>query len=208
MTLETILAYTAAITIFAASPGPGVFAVIGQSVLRGTSAALLMLTGIIIGDVIFLIGAAAGLGLLAAQMGALFIFIKYLGAGYLVWFGWQSWRKKTASSNTEEAKGIKKHSSVRSSLLAGTAISLSNPKVMVFYLAFLPPFLDLTTISVTDIAVLTSITTAVSYVVLGFYILGAAKLRQEISRPRPQKWFNRISGALMVSAGALVATRS
>lgn len=201
MSIETIIAYSIAITMFAASPGPGVFAVIAQSIARGTAPAFALLTGIIFGDIAYLVAAAAGLGLLAAKMGTMFVLIKYMGAAYLIWLGWQAWHHKADIANSP-AKATKR------SLVGGFAISISNPKVMVFYFAFLPPFLDLTTITITDIALLASITTLVSYVVLGVYILGAAKLRTVITKPRPQKWLARFSGTVMAGAGVLVATRN
>ena len=201
MSIETAIAYALAMGLFAASPGPGVFAVVSQAVARGAGPAFVMLTGIIIGDITFLIAAAAGLGILAEKLGTFFAIIKYVGAAYLIWLGWQAWRiQGTAdpASNTP----------TRFSLLGGFSISISNPKVMVFYLAFLPSFLDLTTITAADIGLLASITTVNTYLILGIYIVGASKLRQTISRPRPQKWFNRLSGAVMASAGVLVAARN
>jgi len=200
MSAEIIVAYTIALTFLAASPGPGVIAVIAQAITRGPISAFLMLTGLIIGDTMYLIAAAAGLGLLASKMGAFFIAVKYAGAAYLLWLAWKSWHnKKPTTSN--------KGQSHRHSLAGGIAISLSNPKVIVFYLAFLPTFLDLTAITAADIAILALITTFVSYIVLGIYIVGAAKLRQTISKPQPQKWFNRLSATMMASAGFVVAAR-
>lgn len=204
MSGETILAYALAMALFAAVPGPGVFAVVAQAMARGTFAAFALLTGIILGDIAFLLAAATGLGLLAAQLGELFLIVKLAGAAYLVWLGWQSWKAGTQPAATPETKD----SSRKWSLMGGFAISISNPKVMIFYLAFLPPFLDLTTATAADIALLASITTAVTYVVLGFYILSAAKLRSTIAQPRAQKWLNRFSGTVMAGAGILVAARN
>jgi len=201
MSIETTIAYALAITLFASIPGPGVFAVVAQAIARGAGPAFVLLTGIIVGDIAYLIAAAAGLGLLAAQMGAFFGVVKYMGGAYLIWLGWKNWHSRPL---TEGSKGP----SGKLSLLGGFAISLSNPKVMVFYLAFLPTFMDVTTITGTDIAVLAGITTAVSYGVLGVYIFGAGKLRSAVTKPGPQKWFGRFSGTVMAGAGVLVATRN
>jgi len=196
-----MLTYMITLCLFAASPGPGVFAVIGQSIARGPAQAFLMLTGIIIGDIFYLIATVAGLGLLAAKMGVIFALVKYLGAAYLIWLGWQNWRRKKILMDGS-AKAA------HQSLLGGFAISISNPKVMVFYLAFLPTLLDVSAISVSDVAVLASITTVVSYVILSVYIFGAARLKKTITKPRPQRWFNRLSGTMMAGAGFFVAIRS
>jgi len=201
MTIETIIAYTLAISLFASVPGPGVFAVVAQAIARGPLPAFIMLTGIIIGDIAYLVAAAAGLGLLAAQMGSLFVAVKYIGGAYLIWLGWKNWHSHSATTE-------KKPVSTKLSLLGGFAISLSNPKVMVFYFAFLPTFMDVTLITATDIALLASLTTIVSYVVLGGYIFGANKLRSAVTKPGPKKWFGRFSGTVMAGAGVLVATRN
>jgi len=201
MSVETAIAYAFAMGLFAALPGPGVFAVVSQAVARGTSPAFVMLTGIILGDIAFLIAAAAGLGILAAKLGTFFVIVKYVGAAYLIWLGWQAWY---AQGTTEPVRS----NPTRFSLLGGFSISISSPKVMVFYLAFLPSFLDLTTITAANIGLLALITTVNTYLILGTYIIGASKLRQTISRPRPQKWFNRLSAAVMAGAGVLVATRN
>ena len=201
MTIETIIAYALAITLFASIPGPGVFAVIAQAIARGAGPAFILLTGIIVGDIAYLIAAAAGLGLMAAQMGALFGIVKYIGGAYLIWLGWKNWHSRPLSENGKKPSG-------KLSLLGGFAISISNPKVMIFYLAFLPTFMDVTTITSTDIALLASITTIVSYGVLGAYIFGADKLRSAVTKPGPQKWFSRFSGTVMAGAGVLVATRN
>jgi len=201
MTLETIIAYTLAISLFASVPGPGVFAVVAQAIARGITPAFILLTGIIVGDIAYLIAAAAGLGLLAEQMGTLFGIVKYIGGAYLVWLGWKNWHSRPLSEDSKKPSG-------KLSLFGGFAISLSNPKVMVFYFAFLPTFMDVTSITATDIALLASITTGVSFAVLGTYIFGAGKLRRAVTKPGPQKWFSRFSGTVMAGAGVLVATRS
>lgn len=201
MTLETIIAYALAITLFASIPGPGVFAVVAQAIARGPLPAFILLTGIIVGDIAYLVAAAAGLGLLAAKMGSLFAVVKYIGGAYLIWLGWKNWHSHSASNTAKQV-------STKLSLLGGFAISISNPKVMIFYIAFLPTFMDVTIITGTDIALLASITTVVSYAVLGVYIVGAGKLRSAVTNPGPQKWFGRFSGAVMAGAGVLVATRN
>ncbi len=207
MSIETIITYCLAMMLFAAAPGPGVFAVISQSLTRGMAPAFAMLTGIIVGDIAYLLAAAAGLGLIAKQMGALFIIVKFIGGAYLIWLAWQSWHTKIVNPSSKSKPDTPKKPN-KFSLLGGFAISISNPKVIVFYLAFLPPFIDLSTATTGDLALLGVITAVVLYFVMGAYILGAAKLRRTISKPTPQKWFNRISATMMAGAGIIVATRN
>lgn len=202
MSLETIAAYALATVIFGLTPGPGVFAVIAQSITRGLGPAFLMLLGILAGDFIYLIAALTGLGVLAKSLGSLFVVIKLCGAAYLLYLAWKSWTTPINRPEKPEKKAK------AGSLLAGLTISVSNPKVIVFYLAFLPTFFDLQALTGTDLVAITAVTIGVLFLVMAGYVLGAVKLRQTISKPRPQKWFQRISGTLMAGAGVMLAARS
>lgn len=91
MSIETIIAYAFAMGLLAATPGPGVFATVAQAVTKGTAPAYAMLTGLIVSDIIYLVAAATGLGLLAQQFGEAFTLLRYAGAAYLIWLGWTSW---------------------------------------------------------------------------------------------------------------------
>ncbi len=201
MSFETSIAFIIAMAIFAGSPGPGTFAVFAHAMSRGKISAFALLTGITLGDIIYLVGAVYGLGVLATELGSVFTFIRYAGAAYLIWMGYQAWTSNDAADNvsTNNKKG--------KAIFAGFTISISNPKVMIFYLAFLPTFIDLKTVTHTDIAILAIITITVIYAVLGSYILAANKLRNKLNQPRAKRWFNRITGGLLFSAGLAVAAR-
>lgn len=202
MTVESLIAYALALGLFAASPGPGVFATIGHAITRGSGPAFALLSGLIVGDIVFLVGAALGLGVAAKQLGELFLLVRIAGAAYLIWLGWKSWTKTHAASMREPSQPNAK------SFLGGVAISLSNPKVMVFYLAFLPTFVDLTQLNSGGILVLALITAIVSYMVLGFYIVGARRLSRSLAKPTVRRAFDRAAGSMLIAAGVLVATRN
>lgn len=202
MTAETLIAYSIALSLFAATPGPGVFATIGQAMSRGTAPALALLSGLIAADIIYLVAAAFGLGIMAQHMGKLFMVIKFVGAAYLIWLGWISWTRQYSptANDTEYPRGR--------SFLAGFAVSLSNPKVMVFYLAFLPTFVDLSTVQPLDIAILASLTAILSYVILGFYIAGARSLATSLKKPSVRRYFDRVAGSFLIGSGLFVAARN
>ncbi len=201
MSFETSIAFVIAMAIFAGSPGPGTFAVFAQALSRGRASAFALLTGITFGDIIYLVGAVYGLGVLATELGTIFTYIRYAGAVYLIWMGYQAWTSDAATDEvpTDSKKG--------KAIFAGFTISISNPKVMIFYLAFLPTFIDLKTVTHTDIAILAIITVTVIYAVLGSYILAANELRDKLNQPKAKRWFNRITGGLLFSAGLAVAAR-
>ena len=199
MPIETIIAYIIASAIFAAVPGPGVLATIGQAVSRGATPAFSLLTGLIIGDFVYLIAAAFGLGFIAQQYSGIFTAIRFIGAAYLIWLGWKSWRQ---AAGVEHLPAKLKHSRT---LLGGLVISISNPKVIVFYLAFLPTFIDMETVGAAQVALLGFLNVIVSYLVIGPYIYAARSVAKSFKKSTIQKRFNRVAGGMLVTAGVAVA---
>ncbi len=202
MSIETIIAYALAMGVLAATPGPGVFATIAQAITKGAAPAFAMLTGLVVADIIYLVAAATGLGLLAQQFGEAFVVMRYVGAAYLIWLGWTSW---TGSKTMDEQPRATAKSR---SFIAGFLISLSNPKVIVFYLAFLPTFVDLQAIQASDVGILAAITAVLSYVILGGYIYGARRVGHSLKQPTMKKRFDRAAGTLLIGTGIFVAARN
>lgn len=199
MPLETLIAYIIASAIFAAVPGPGVLATVGQAVSRGTAPAFALLSGLIVGDFVYLVAAAFGLGFVAQQFNELFVVLRLIGAAYLIWLGWTSWRQAVGEGQQNSAINKSR------TFLGGLAISLSNPKVMVFYLAFLPTFIDMTTVGAQQVALLGSLNVIISYVVIGAYIFAARSVASAFHKPVIQRRFNRVAGSMLITAGVAVA---
>lgn len=202
MTLESMLAFAVAMAIFSATPGAGCFALIAHSISRGAPAAFLLLTGILLGDIVYIVAAALGLGVLAAQMGEVFYIVKLIGAAYLVYLGWKAWTDPIDIA-PEELKELD-----QKSLWAGFLVSIGNPKVMIFYLAFLPTFVDLTAITTTDVLIVCLITIVITYIIEGSYIMVARKMSSRLRSYKARKAFNRVSGGLLMGAGTAIGLRS
>jgi len=200
--IETLVAYIVASAIFAAVPGPGVLATIGQAVSRGAAPAFSLLTGLIVGDFTYLVAAAFGLGFVAQQYSEIFTVFRFIGAVYLVWLGWNSWRQSVGTAPQPAATKNGR------TLLGGLIICLSNPKVMVFYLAFLPTFIDMKTVGISQVALLGSLNVIISYLVIGSYILAARSVAKTFKKPIVQQRFNRVAGGMLVTAGVAVALQS
>lgn len=201
MPIETIIAYIVASAIFAAVPGPGVLATVGQAVSRGVRPAFALLSGLIIGDFAYLVAAAFGLGFIAQQFNEIFSAIRFVGAAYLIWLGWSSWRRPVETA--QEVTGVNNSRT----LLGGLIISLSNPKVMVFYLAFLPTFVDMKAIGLSQVLLLGSLNVIVSYVVIGTYIAAARSVAKSFEKPAIKRRFNRVAGGMLITAGVAVAVQ-
>lgn len=205
MTLAGFIAYTGALAVAAAIPGPGITAIVARALGAGFCSALAMTAGLIVGDLAYLTAVVLGLALIAQSFGIVFLAIKWVGVAYLVWLAWKFW---TAGMTPESIEARKGSSGALASFLAGVTVTLGNPKTMIFYLAITPTIMDLTSITSLDYALLAAITALVLAVVLVPYIALAARARFLLQTPRALKLLNRTAAACMAGAAAAIATRS
>jgi threonine/homoserine/homoserine lactone efflux protein len=205
MDLISIFSLAVAMLILAASPGPGVFATVARAISSGFRPALGVIAGIVTGDIIYLGFAIFGLAVVAQVMGEFFIFVKIAGGAYLVWLGLKIWGSK-ATETQISTKQREKHWS--GNFASGLLITLSNPKVILFYCGFLPTFLDLSKLSFFDIAIVCSVVTSVLFFVLAGYAFLASATRQLFSETKSIKRLNRAAGFVMVATGLAIATKS
>ncbi|WP_299396190.1 LysE family translocator [Pelagibius sp.] len=206
MSLETFLAFTAAMLVLALTPGPGFLAVVARVMSQGFGAGLAATAGLVLGDLLFLALAILGLSALAAVLGEFFLVVKWLGAAYLVWLGIALWRRDAAAER-RPPDSPRPQASHRGSLALGFLVTLGNPKVILFYGAFLPTFVDLAVLTPGDALLLGTVVAAVLFAVLGVYAFLAARAGRAITSSRAQRWLNRVTGGLMVGAGVAVAAR-
>ncbi len=204
MTLSGFLAYSGALAVAAAIPGPGVTALVARALGSGFRSSLFMSFGLIFGDLTYLTAVVLGLAFVAQTFGTVFLIIKWLGVAYLAWLGWQFW---TSGITAEKIEAKKSGGGPLSSFLAGYALTIGNPKTMIFYLALTPTLVDLRTITVTDYAVLACLTVVTLIVVLMPYLALASKARWFLSTPRALKALNRTAASFMMGAAAVIAAR-
>ena len=202
MSIETGLALAIATLIFACIPGPGVSALVAQSLTRGMRTGVCFAAGLACGDLLYLLVALLGLGWVAAQIGPWFVMLKWAGAAYLVYLGIKAWlaQPPTAQTNTSPT-----HSGNGKTFLAGLCVTLGNPKVIVFYCGFLPGFINMPELTGTDIALVVSIIIPTVFSVLATYAWLAAKGREAMRSTRAWKIANRTAGSIMIGAGMAVA---
>ena len=201
MTLAGFVAYSGALAIAAAIPGPGVTALVARALGSGFRSSLFMALGLVLGDLTYLTAVVLGLALLAQAFGVVFLVVKWLGVAYLAWTFWHT---GITAENIEARKG---RGGAWSSFLAGLLVTLGNPKTMIFYLAITPTIVDLRTITVADYGVLAVLTILVLLVVLVPYLVLAAKARSLLAAPRALKALNRTAAAFMFGAAATIAFR-
>ena len=205
MTVYSAIGFSVAMLVLAASPGPGVFATIARALASGLRSSLAVICGIVLGDVIFLLFAAFGLSMVARALGNMFFIVKICGGAYLIWLGVRIWLKKPEPVTGNQNRNI--HSQW-GNFATGLVITLSNPKVILFYCGFLPTFLDLSALTLIDLVVVVTIITIVLGCVLGTYAFLASRARRMFSNQRAVRRLNRAAGGVMMAAGIAIAIRS
>jgi len=204
MTLTGFLAYSAALAVAAAIPGPGVTALVARALGSGFRSSLFMSLGLILGDLAYLTAVVLGLAFVAQTFGTLFLIIKWAGVAYLAWLAWSFWASGISAEKVEARRG---RGGFVESFLSGFAVTIGNPKTMIFYIAITPTIVDLATITITDYAILAALTVAVLLIVLVPYLVLAAQARWFLQTPRALKLLNRTAAAFLASAAVAIAAR-
>lgn len=199
--------YTIFLLAFAASaaaPGPEIAALLSRSLAGGLFASLPLAIGIILGKLLMLSAAVVGLSALVATLGPMLLGLKFLGAAYLLWLGIKKWR----SAGRMLATGDKvKPASFLVETGLGLAMTLSNPLALVFYVALLPGVIDVAGIAPGSYAILCLIIVGVMAAIVVAYGAMAALARKQFASSKSKARIDRTSGAMMVGAALLIATR-
>ncbi len=132
--------------VLAIIPSVSVLAVSARAAAFGFSHGLFTAFGIVAGDAIFILIAVYGLSFVAEAMGEQFKLIQYIGGAYLIWLGISLWRADARTRNSDTVA----QSSWGSSFMTGLLITLGDQKAILFYLGFLPAFVDLRLITAID----------------------------------------------------------
>ena len=201
MTPEFLL--TSLIVVLA--PGTGVLITVVAGLSRGPAAALSAAIGCTIGILPHLIASIAGLAALLHTSALLFQFVKYAGVAYLLYLAWQSLRDKgSLSLQQDESVKNKSHLAL---IVSAAAVNTLNPKLSIFFLAFLPQFVPAETTSVTlAMSGLGAVFMLMTFVVFVFYGVFAARLRHHVlNRPKVMVWFSRGVAGAFAALGARLA---
>lgn len=204
MSLESGISFFLAIFIFSVTPGPGVFAILARAMVHGARSCTMLAFGMTISDVAYLILACLGLAAVAHHWSELFTAIRIAGAAYLLYLGWKMF---TTLPAIDEVDRRMVRSGALASFIQGFLISASNPKVILFYIAFLPTFMDLTTLTARDIAVAALLTVAALMLGLMLIAGSAAWASTRLRSPAAVRRLNRSAGGIMMAAGIFLATR-
>jgi threonine/homoserine/homoserine lactone efflux protein len=205
MTPESGLVFFLAIFVFSITPGPGVFALLARALSQGAWSCVSLALGMAISDIIYLVMACLGLAVVAEHWGGVFTAIRIIGAIYLIYLGWKIWQDRSHLVDSERKPTAR--CSEWLSFMQGFLISASNPKVILFYIAFLPTFMDLTLLSANDIIIASLLCLAGLMTGLMSVAYSAAWARSYFRSARAMTGLNRIAGSIMISAGVYLGTR-
>jgi len=203
MHLTSLLIFAAALFVAAGSPGPSIAALVARVIAKGFRDVFPFLLAMWIGEGIWLSLAVFGLAVVAQTFHFAFVVVKWAGVAYLAYLAWKMW---TAPVDAKEGEMPREDSAVKL-FFAGMAVTLGNPKIMMFYLALLPTIIDLGSVTVLGWA---ELTLTMALVLIGVdlaWAVAAAQARRLLKSSRAMRIANRISATTMAGAAAAIATR-
>ncbi|WP_108125025.1 LysE family translocator [Saccharospirillum mangrovi] len=203
MSLHSAFTFFLALFLFSITPGPGVFAILARALTRGAKACVLLALGMVVSDLVYLMLATYGLAAIAENWAGLFTLIRYLGAAYLIYLGVKMFRATVSETDplaVDQAAG-----GAWSGFLQGFLISASNPKVILFYIAFLPTFVDLSALSSADLVLVCVLTALALSLGLMLIAVSAARAARVLKTPKAIRRLNRSAGGIMMAAGTYLA---
>jgi homoserine/homoserine lactone efflux protein len=205
MSVEVLLAFVGACILLALTPGPNMALMIGNTLSSGLRAGLVTLAGTTTGLVVLVTSAAAGMTSIMVFMSTWFDVVRWAGAVYLVYLGArQLWRlrESRAALDLDVPRG-----SHGSRYFQGVAVSLSNPKVILFLGAFLPQFVDLRADPVGQLAVLAALFVVVLVAVDIAMTFAVARARTTFGAGHLRVLDGIAGGLLMLGGLALAVMR-
>ena len=175
-------------------PGPIVTLVIATGATRGIRAALITVIGTTLGNAALLAGIALGLNWILKTSAEVFEVLRWVGAGYLIWLGIQSWR--TAGHGPEAAPPRR-----RMHISRGFLVAVTNPKTIAFFTAFLPQFLDPALPVEWQLFVMCAVTVVLAGLTDAAWAVAAGLGRAWFMKPRRNALLGRLSGVVLIGGG-------
>ncbi|WP_395025575.1 LysE family translocator [Comamonas odontotermitis] len=214
-TLQSLVAFFGVAVLLALSPGPDNLFVLMQSVQRGWRVGIAVVVGLCLGVVVHTTAVALGLAAVFAASSIAFTVLKWCGAAYLAYLAWGAWRAPVSAEKSGNGTSKASASSYEISskeLLAmvrrGVVMNLTNPKVLIFFLAFLPQFADPAIGPVgPQIFVFGAVFILAAFLVFGAIALFSGAFGNLLLRsPRAQFWLNKITAVVFVGLAVKLAT--
>lgn len=200
-----LLAFTLFAAVLAVTPGADTMLVLKNSIRSGAGAGWATTLGILGGTLVHALISALGLSVIVAQSELLFQLIKGVGALYLVWLGVQTIRT-AAKVPTDGISG--RGFAIRGAFREGLITNVLNPKVAIFYVAFLPQFITSGDPVLAKSLLMACIHNALSLAWFGGLVMLISRGKHWAQRPSVQTWLSRASGVILIGLGARLALES
>ena len=196
--------------VLAATPSASVALVVSRAAVYGVRSGAAVAAGIVAGDLVFVTLAILGLSSLAHALGPLFIAIKILGGGYLIYTGVQLLRsglsrKSASEGDATTSPGGRYHTT---SFLAGFLLTLGDVKAIFFYASLFPTLADMTALTASDIALIVGVTVVTVGGVKLAYATAARRLARLTTRPAVERGLTLATGGVMVGAGTYLIAKT
>ena len=198
-----LLAFAASYFLVALSPGLCMTLAMSLGISIGVRRSLWMMFGELAGIALVGTSAVFGVAALLLQAPTTFAVLKWLGAAYLFYMGWQTWR--SAPLRPEQLLGDGSPRGRSSLAMQGFITAASNPKAWAFFVALLPPFVDRSRALAPQLPVLLALMLVIEFACMLIYAYGGRALSEQLHRRGKARWLNRIAGVLMVAVGCWLA---
>ena len=193
--------FLAAILVFQLIPGAGTIAILNATARNGIGAGLGAVLGTLCGDIVYMLAAVAGLAAVMNANPELFRAMQWFGAGYLMWMGFQLLRRPVHDVPAWDEPQKSGWVYFRQAL----AVSLTNPKVMLFFVAFFPLFLSPGSSHATLIAMMVHVTLISFLYQAGLVLLGNSVAKRLKTLPFARKLATRLAGVALIGFGLKLA---
>jgi threonine/homoserine/homoserine lactone efflux protein len=195
--------FLATTLIVVVTPGTGVLYTLAAGLSHGARASVVAAIGCTLGIVPHMLAAITGLAALLHTSAVAFDVVRYAGVAYLLYMAWMTWREGGALQVDEQAR----RESPGQVIASGILINILNPKLTIFFFAFLPQFVPANRPdAIAEMVRLSAVFMLVTFVVFAIYgVLAAAVRRQILDRPHVVRWMRRTFAAAFVAVGLRLA---
>ena len=209
--IDTLIAFFGVAVLLALSPGPDNLFVLVQSAQRGWRLGMCVVVGLCLGILVHTTAVALGLAAVLAASSTAFTVLKWCGAAYLAWLAWGALRAPSQVSETPVGSSAAQPLQLREALRMvgrGVVMNITNPKVLIFFLAFLPQFADPARGSVVwQIACFGAVFVLATFLVFGAIACFSGVFGGLLQRSaRAQWWLNRLAGVVFLGLAVRLAT--
>ncbi|RZG76879.1 LysE family transporter [Acinetobacter sp. WCHAc060025] len=202
MSYQVWFAYMLACWVISISPGAGAIASMSSGLNYGFRRGYWNAIGLQLALLVQIMVVAAGVGVLFATTPIAFLFVKWFGVLYLLYLAYLQWTAKTQSIDIQAEQPTK---SIPKLILNGFIVNISNPKAIVFLLAVLPQFLDLSKPQWIQYVIMATTMVTIDLIVMAGYTGLAAKVLRLLKSPKQQKYMNRTFAVLFSCAAGLLS---